>query len=158
MSDNNRIRIHSWLLLIEKIIFSIVRKQNLSLSQVYPWINVNLYYKITLERHFPASPFPIFIKNVSNLSKILRSTFPAAQYKPNGTSLCQSSTFKISHHISITTTGWLCHKGTVIPVMPMAFLQLWQSTWHSKCCYPQGDHCVFIPAAASTGNCYQRGI
>lgn len=59
---------------------------------------------------FSASPFLVFINNISNLSNILRYTSPAEQSKPNGTSLCQSSTLRISHHLCITAPGWLCHK------------------------------------------------
>lgn len=117
ISNNNSIRICSWVLLIEKMMFRIVRKQNLSLFQVYPWININTYQQITCERCFPASTFLIFINNVFNLSNILRCTSPAEQYKSNRKSLCQRSTLKISQQISLTATGWLCHKGTVIPVV-----------------------------------------
>lgn len=117
ISNNNSTRICSRVLLIEKIMFRILRKQNFSLFQVYPWINVNTYQEITHERHFPASPFLIFINNVSNLSNILRCTFPEEQYKSNRKSLCQSSILKISQQISLTATGWLCYKGAVIPVM-----------------------------------------
>lgn len=59
---------------------------------------------------FSASPFLIFINNISNLSNILRYTSPAEQSKPNGTSLCQSSTLRISQHLCIAAPGWLCHK------------------------------------------------